>query len=96
MIDCKHVRELAKLRGLTMGELSLRMGFTKETGIYHLLDGDPRQSSLEHLAELLGLSPAEMLALPSRFAAVAIICPHCGKVSVAEIKAQIRTKNPGL
>ena len=85
MIDCKHVRELAKQRGITMRELSYLMRFKRETGIYHLLDGDPRQSSLERLALLLDCSVPDLLIEPSQFGTTTLTCPHCGRTFVLRI-----------
>jgi transcriptional regulator with XRE-family HTH domain len=62
-----NVRTIARNRGLTMKELSKRMGYRNEQILYTRLSGDSKMSvdELERAAEILDVAAEVLLSDPS-------------------------------
>ncbi|MCC8037324.1 MAG: helix-turn-helix domain-containing protein [Bacteroidales bacterium] len=79
-----RVKELLKQRGMTAKELASRLGMT-ETGLSIALSdrGNPTLARLRQIADVLGVSVADLFAEPPGDVAV---CPHCGQPVRVSVK----------
>lgn len=68
-----RIKEILKEKGMTQKTLANMLNVTDVT-ISKILNGSPNVSTLERVAEALGVEVAELFA-PSRNV---IRCPHCG------------------
>lgn len=70
-----RIKELCKERGISMKDLSSKIGIT-DIGLRQSLRGNPTVGTLEKIAEALGVEVYELFA-PS--GGSRLVCPHCGK-----------------
>ena len=77
-----RVKEICKERGILFKDLAAKLGVT-DVSLRSTIQGNPTISSLEKIADALGVEVAELFR-PSDNAK--IICPHCGKPII--IKAE--------
>ena len=70
-----RIKEILKEKGMTQKELAKKMGVA-EMSVSKSINGNPGLSTLEKIAEALGVDVSELFA-PSRNV---IRCPHCGAV----------------
>ncbi len=68
-----RIKEILKKKGMTQKDLAKLLSVTDVT-ISKILSGSPNVSTLERVADALGVEVAELFA-PSRNV---IRCPHCG------------------
>ena len=69
-----RVKEICKEKGLSMQELSDRLGIVRDT-LTRNINGNPTIETLEKIANALGVSITELFDQP---ATDTIICPYCG------------------
>ena len=92
-----NIKSLCKLQGITQKELADKIGITNSALNISLSKNNPRFSTLESIAEALGVSVAQLLTSPDEQAqtdqqpaednAKVLRCPHCGEEIELYIKA---------
>ena len=70
-----RIKEILKEKGLTQKDLAQKLDVT-EMAVSKVINGSPNVSTLERVADALGVEVSELFA-PSRNV---IRCPHCGAV----------------
>ncbi|HIR73802.1 MAG TPA: helix-turn-helix transcriptional regulator [Candidatus Coprenecus pullicola] len=70
-----RIKELLKEKGMMHKELAEKLGVT-DIALRASLKGNPTISTLEKVADALGVSVPELFAAPRNGV---ITCPHCGK-----------------
>ena len=75
-----RVKELCKEKGMQMLELADKLGITRVT-LTRNISGNPTISTLENIANALGVSVTELF-IPSQ--RDTLVCPRCG--AVLEVK----------
>lgn len=93
-----NIKSLCKLRGITQKELADKIGITNSALNISLSKNNPRFSTLESIAEALGVNVAQLLISPDEQPqqpdqqpaeenAKALRCPHCGEEIELYVKA---------
>jgi lambda repressor-like predicted transcriptional regulator len=70
-----RIKELCKERGIRMGELARRIGYSKQSTLNQLMDRGIPSNKLIDIANVLGVSVPELFTAHQH----TITCPHCGK-----------------
>lgn len=86
-----NIKSLCKLHGITQKELAERIGITNSALNISLSKNNPRYSTLETIAEALGVSVSQLLQSPEEWErqneqqpaeeerGKVLRCPHCGE-----------------
>ena len=93
-----NIKALCKLHGITQKELAEKIGITNSALNISLSKNNPRYSTLESIAEALGVSVSQLLRTPEEWEqqneqqpaeenAKVLRCPHCGEEIELYIKA---------
>lgn len=72
-----RIKEILKERGIMQKELAERLGVS-DVALRQSLKGNPTISTLQKIAEALGVEFLELFASSSSSAG-GMVCPHCGK-----------------
>lgn len=59
------IREVAKSKGISMGEIAEKMGITQIT-LSQSLNGNPTLSRLQEVADVIGVDVSELFEYPNR------------------------------
>ncbi|MDR0681677.1 MAG: helix-turn-helix transcriptional regulator [Dysgonamonadaceae bacterium] len=71
-----RVKEICKEKGITLQDLSKRLGITYNT-LHLIITGNPKKDTLEKIAAELNVSIIDLFERPEKDT---INCPHCGGV----------------
>lgn len=72
------LKKAIKAHGFTLEAVAQRMGITK-SAMSQLVSGNPTLSKLQEIAQVLGVSVAELVRFEGNEQhQVHLICPHCG------------------
>lgn len=70
-----RIKELCKERGIQMGELARRIGYSKQSTLNQAIDRGLPSNRLIDIANVLNVSVPELFTVHQQ----SITCPHCGK-----------------
>ena len=90
----KRVSEVASAKGITLQNLAKEIGITYQT-LYTTLTLNPKISSIQRIANALGVDVIELLT-ENRPDEAIIKCPHCGKsirLKVEQVDYSFTTKH---
>lgn len=84
-LNIMDIRKIIKQQGFTLTYVAERMTNKKnEKGVslpsfIQTIDGNPTFSSLQEIANIIGVSLSELVADENNQHGATITCPHCGK-----------------
>lgn len=84
-----RVKEITKSKGLTMQQLSEKLGVTRDT-LTRNVNGNPTIETLSKIATALEVPIWQLFASPEEVAqqTKSDICPHCGQPIVVKTKIE--------
>ena len=90
-----RVKEITKSKGLTMQQLSEKLGDTRDT-LTRNVNGNPTIETLSKIATALEVPIWQLLASPEEVQlpsnAHSIKCPHCGNEFPVSVNVELKTK----
>lgn len=90
-----RVKEITKSKGLTMQQLSEKLGVTRDT-LTRNVNGNPTIETLSKIATALEVPIWQLLASPEEVQlpsnAHSIKCPHCGNEFPVSVNVELKTK----
>ena len=91
-----RVKEITKSKGLTMQQLSEKLGVTRDT-LTRNVNGNPTIETLSKIATALEVPILQLLASPEEVQlpsnAHSIKCPHCGNEFPVSVNVELKTQN---
>jgi transcriptional regulator with XRE-family HTH domain len=91
-----RVKEITKSKGLTMQQLSEKLGVTRDT-LTRNVNGNPTIETLSKIATALEVPIWQLLASPEEVQlpsnAHSIKCPHCGNEFPVSVNVELKTQN---
>lgn len=91
-----RVKEITKSKGLTMQQLSEKLGVTRDT-LTRNVNGNPTIETLSKIATALEVPIWQLLASPEEVQlpsnAHSIKCPHCGNEFPVSVNVELKTKS---
>ncbi len=90
-----RVKEITKSKGLTMQQLSEKLGVTRDT-LTRNVNGNPTIETLSKIATALEVPIWQLFASPEEVQlssnAHSIKCPHCGNEFPVSVNVELKTK----
>ena len=91
-----RVKEITKSKGLTMQQLSEKLGVTRDT-LTRNVNGNPTIETLSKIATALEVPIWQLLASPEEVQlpsnAHSIKCPHCGNEFPFSVNVELKTRD---
>ena len=91
-----RVKEITKSKGLTMQQLSEKLGVTRDT-LTRNVNGNPTIETLSKIATALEVPIWQLLASPEEVQlpsnAYSFKCPHCGNEFPVSVNVELKTKS---
>ena len=91
-----RVKEITKSKGLTMQQLSEKLGVTRDT-LTRNVNGNPIIETLSKIATALEVPIWQLFASPEEVQlpsnAHSIKCPHCGNEFLVSVNVELKTKS---
>ncbi|MDC2747232.1 helix-turn-helix transcriptional regulator [Bacteroides ovatus] len=91
-----RVKEITKSKGLTMQQLSEKLGVTRDT-LTRNVNGNPTIETLSKIATALEVPIWQLFASPEEVQlpsnAHSIKCPHCGNEFPVSVNVELKTQN---
>jgi transcriptional regulator with XRE-family HTH domain len=91
-----RVKEITKSKGLTMQQLSEKLGVTRDT-LTRNVNGNPTIETLSKIATALEVPIWQLFASPEEVQlpsnAHSIKCPHCGNEFPVSVNVELKTKS---
>ena len=91
-----RVKEITKSKGLTMQQLSEKLGVTRDT-LTRNVNGNPTIETLSKIATALEVPIWQLFASPEEVQlpsnAHSIKCPHCGNEFPVSVKVELKTRD---
>ena len=91
-----RVKEITKSQGLTMQQLSEKLGVTRDT-LTRNVNGNPTIETLSKIATALEVPIWQLFASPEEVQlpsnAHSIKCPHCGNEFPVSVNVELKTKS---
>jgi hypothetical protein len=91
-----RVKEITKSKGLTMQQLSEKLGVTRDT-LTRNVNGNPTIETLSKIATALEVPIWQLLASPEEVQlpsnAHSIKCPHCGNEFPVSVNVELKTRD---
>lgn len=78
-----RIKQLCKEKGVTVNELSDRIGIARESLSRIISGGDTTTKTLDKIAMVLGVPVGELFDAPS---SNSFNCPHCGQPITVSVK----------
>ncbi len=85
------LKEIIKNHGFTLKQFAEKMGISQPALSQIINKGEPSLSSLRRMAEILNVSVASLIDEGTTVVSntqQAIICPHCHKPIIIEVKSE--------
>ena len=73
-----RIKEIIKEKGCTQAQFAEKLGISL-SALNQQMTGKPSLSTLEKIAEALGVEIWELFISPKEFPTQGLKCPHCGK-----------------
>ena len=91
-----RLKEITKSNGLTMQQLSEKLGVTRDT-LTRNVNGNPTIETLSKIATALEVPIWQLFASPEEVQlpsnAHSIKCPHCGNEFPVSVNVELKTQN---
>lgn len=91
-----RVKEITKSKGLTMQQLSEKLGVTRDT-LTRNVNGNPTIETLSKISTALEVPIWQLFASPEEVQlpsnAHSIKCPHCGNEFPVSVNVELKTQN---
>lgn len=91
-----RVKEITKSKGLTMQQLSEKLGVTRDT-LTRNVNGNPTIETLSKIATALEVPIWQLFASPEEVQlpsnAHSIKCPHCGNEFPVSVNVELKTRD---
>lgn len=91
-----RVKEITKSKGLTMKQLSEKLGVTRDT-LTRNVNGNPTIETLSKIATALEVPIWQLFASPEEVQlpsnALSIKCPHCGNEFPVSVNVELKPEN---